>query len=256
VAYSHLWLNKKYSRGPLISLELLRIALGLFFIGFLMSSFFTTATAISLALLLTLVVMIVFGQRVQKFYERVESRFLFNLNAREAAQKQLQVLPWDSHLLELHVSPNSPLVGKTLVELAVRERFGVNIALIERGNQAIPTPKRDEHLYPYDKVMIIGSDEQLASIKPLFEVDEETEKMEHSFPKNDMSLQKVVVNSKSVLYQQSIRESNIREATQGLVVGIERDGKRILNPDSDLVFENDDIVWVVGNKRKIVELLG
>ncbi|MGY0038544.1 hypothetical protein [Pedobacter sp. NJ-S-72] len=30
---------------------------------------------------------------------------------------------------------------------------------------------------------------------------------------------------------------------------------RILNPDSNLVFENEDIVWIVGNNKKIPDLL-
>ena len=117
----------------------------------------------------------------------------------------------------------------------------------------IPTPARTERLYPNDKVLIIGTDDQLASVKPLFEgiVDESTT----SFPKQDMSLQKIVINGKSPVFGQTIRDSGIRERTQGLVVGIERNGVRILNPDSNLVFENDDIVWIVGNDKKIPNLL-
>jgi CPA2 family monovalent cation:H+ antiporter-2 len=57
------------------------------------------------------------------------------------------------------------------------------------------------------------------------------------------------------VFNQSIRNSGIRETTQGLVVGIERAGERILNPDSNLVFENGDVVWIVGNNKKIPTLL-
>ncbi|RZJ20107.1 MAG: sodium:proton antiporter, partial [Acinetobacter sp.] len=107
--------------------------------------------------------------------------------------------------------------------------------------------------YPYDKLLVIGTDDQLANIKPLFEgiVDETLV----SIPMEDMSLQKVVINSKSTVFGQTIRDSGIREQTQGLVVGIERSGERILNPDSNLIFENGDIVWIVGNNKKIPELL-
>ncbi|TKB99551.1 cation:proton antiporter [Pedobacter cryotolerans] len=252
-AYSHLWLNKKYTRGPLIAIELLRIALAVFFVGFLIYQFYNTIVAVSIALGLIIVGMVVFSRKLQTFYERMEFRFLNNLNAREQANKQPEILPWDSHLLELIVAPESTLVGQTLVELAVREKYGINIALIERGKIMIPTPARTERLYPNDKVLVIGTDDQLASVKPLFEgiVDENAT----SFPKQDMSLQKIVINSKSPVFGQTIRDSGIRERTQGLVVGIERNGVRILNPDSNLVFENDDIVWIVGNNKKIPELL-
>ncbi|MES2447194.1 MAG: cation:proton antiporter [Bacteroidota bacterium] len=252
-AYSHLWLNKKYTRGPLIAIELLRIALAVFFVGFLIYQFYNTIVAVSIALGLIIVGMVVFSRKLQTFYERMEFRFLNNLNAREQANKQPEILPWDSHLLELIVAPESTLVGQTLVELAVREKYGINIALIERGKIMIPTPARTERLYPNDKVLVIGTDDQLASVKPLFEgiVDESAT----SFPKQDMSLQKIIINSKSPVFGQTIRDSGIRERTQGLVVGIERNGVRILNPDSNLVFENDDIVWIVGNNKKIPDLL-
>ena len=254
-AYSHLWLNKKYTRGPLIAIEVFRIALGTFFVGFLIYQFFDTWTAASIAVGLIVLVMVIFSRRLQSFYERMENRFFYNLNAREAAKKQPEILPWDTHLLELTVAPESKLVGQTLVDLAVREKYGINIAMIERGKIMIPTPKRDERLYPNDKVLVIGTDDQLASVKHLFDRDQTEVDEDETFPKQDMALQKIVINSKSPVFGQTIRDSGIREKTQGLVVGIERNGQRILNPDSHMVFENEDIVWIVGNNKRIPELL-
>ena len=253
-AYSHLWLNKKYTRGPLISLEVLRIGLAIFAVCFLIFQFYNTWIAMTIALAIIITGMIVFSRKLQGFYDRLENRFLYNLNARETQNAQPEILPWDTHLAELIVAPESSLVGKTLIELAVREKYGVNIALIERGKMMIPTPGRDERLYPNDKVLIIGTDDQLAAIKELFEGSTEEHK-ETDFPKKDMTLQKIVINSNSPVFAQTIRDSGIREKTQGLVVGIERQGNRILNPDSSFVFENEDIVWIVGNNKKIPDLL-
>ena len=35
--------------------------------------------------------------------------------------------------------------------------------------------------------------------------------------------------------------------TKGLVVGIEKNGKRTLNPDSSTVIEAGDLLWLVGD---------
>jgi CPA2 family monovalent cation:H+ antiporter-2 len=252
-AYSHLWLNKKYTRGPLIALEVLRICLGSFFVAFLIYQFYDTFMALVIALLVIITALFVFSRKLQDFYDRLENRFLGNLNARQLQNAQPEILPWDSHLTEVTVAPESSIVGKTLVELAVREKYGINIALIERGRIMIPTPNREERLYPHDKLLIIGTDEQLAAAKQVFEAGTVNE--ESIFPKKDMTLQKVVINSTSPVFHQTIRDSGIREKTQGLVVGIERDGQRILNPDSNLIFESGDIVWIVGNNKKIPDLL-
>jgi CPA2 family monovalent cation:H+ antiporter-2 len=253
VAYAHLWLNKKYTRGPLISIEFFRIALSIFFVGFLMYEFFDTLIAAGIALALIVVGMVIFSRRLQAFYNKLENRFLLNLNARQDQNAHPEILPWDTHLADLVIGAGSELVGKTLMEVSVREKYGINIALIERGTMMIPTPGRDERLYPFDKVLVIGTDDQLAAVKQIFEGPVNVS-ADANFPKQDMTLQKIVIKSTSPVFGQSIRNSGIRERTQGLVVGLERHGERILNPDSNLVFETDDIVWIVGNNKKIPDL--
>jgi CPA2 family monovalent cation:H+ antiporter-2 len=252
-AYSHLWLNKKYTRGPLIAIEVFRIALGIFFVGFLMYEFFDTWVAAGIALGLIVLVMVIFSRKLQSFYNKLEKRFMLNLNARE--NQKPDILPWDTHLTEIKVSPESDVVGKTLSELMIREKYGVNIALIERGRNNIPTPGRDERLYPNDNLLLIGADDQLASVKALLDVDIPHHEEEKSFPDKEMTLQKVVVNTDSPVYGLSIRNAGIREKAQALIVGIERGTERILNPSSDFIFDNGDVIWIVGNNKKIKEVI-
>ena len=253
-AYSHLWLSKKFSRGPLIALELLRISLGIFFVGLLIFKVFDTWVAISIAMPLIMVVMFIFSRKLQAFYDTIEKRFLLNLNARENTSATPNILPWDTHLTEIIVSPESEVIGKTLVELSIREKYGVNIALIERGRHSIPTPGRDERLFPRDKLLLIGTDDQLASVKQLLEVTL-PEGTVSTFPANEMRLQKIVVNKDSMMFGQSIRNAGIREHAGALVVGIERGKQRILNPSSDFIFENGDVIWLVGNDKKVREVV-
>ncbi|WP_421942449.1 cation:proton antiporter [Pedobacter sp.] len=252
-AYSHLWLNKKYTRGPLIAIEFFRIALGIFFVGFLMYEFFDTWVAALIALGLIVLGMIIFSRKLQSFYDKLERRFIKNLNARE--NQKPDILPWDTHLTELKVSPESEVVGKTLTELMIREKFGVNIAMIERGRNTIPTPGRDERLYPNDKLLLIGADDQLAMVKAILEVNTPEIEEESNFPDKEMTLQKVVVNAESPVYGLSIRNAGIREKAQALIVGIERGAERILNPSSDFVFDTGDVIWIVGNNKKIKEVI-
>jgi len=252
-AYSHLWLNKKYTRGPLIAIEAFRIILGIFFVGFLMYQFFDTWIAAGIALGLIVLVMVIFSRKLQAFYNKLEKRFMLNLNARE--NQKPAILPWDTHLAELTVSPESEVVGMTLSSLMIREKFGVNIAMIERGRNTIPTPGRDERLYPNDKLLLIGADDQLAAVKAILEVDIPETEQEKRFPDKEMTLQKVVVNAESPVFGLSIRNAGIREKAQALIVGIERGADRILNPSSDFVFDNGDVIWIVGNNKKIKEVI-
>src|SRR6185312_14319519 len=101
------------------------------------------------------------------------------------------------------------------VELAWREAYGINIAYIKRGEKLIYAPGRNNRLLPFDHVGIIATDDQMQTFRPVFDAIETVEK------------------------------------TNGLVVGIERAKERILNPDSTTDFEWGDIVWIVGERKKI-----
>ena len=72
--------------------------------------------------------------------------------------------------------------------------------------------------------------------------------------KEDIILQQLELKNR-VCIGKSIRESQIREKTHGIIVGIERNGKRILNPESHWILESDDILWIAGDRKKINEFL-
>lgn len=267
IAYREFWLDKKYSRGPLLVIELSRSVIGILLIGFWVDRLFSGRVAILVAVPIIIIVMYLFSKRIQNFYQRLEVRFLTNLNARERKEaKQLKeqeiqqklfnpqsdLSPWDAHMIDLEVNPHAEYLGKTLVELSWREHFGINIAYIKRGDKLIYAPGRYNRLLPFDQVGIIATDEQINRFKPVFDAEENIDAEENDI--EDIILQKIVVDEHNKLKGLSIRGSRIRERTNGLVVGIERHEDRILNPDSTTLFEWGDIVWIVGERDKILEL--
>jgi CPA2 family monovalent cation:H+ antiporter-2 len=251
-AYANVWV-KPAQRGPLLLLMLLRIALAVFYVGLLFERLYSHSFAMA-GIIISGVLTLVFYKRIRNFYGRIELRFLSNLNEREENNDTTHALaPWDTHLSRFELTPQSPYIGKTLQESMIREEFGVNIAVIERGELTINVPSREERLFPYDKISVIGTDEQLREFKNKIE-SSVTSDTQYFQPRQSVSLHHFVITRTSALLGKSIRHSGIRERTKGLVVGVEREGKRILNPESDLVFQMRDIVWVVGNARRIMVL--
>jgi CPA2 family monovalent cation:H+ antiporter-2 len=265
--YKELWLDKNYNKGPLLILEISRIIIGISLIGFWISRLFSTSIAILIALPIITIVLKIFSQRIQNFYQRLEKRFLSNLNAREiAAEEKLhsekllrdhfkpesELAPWEAHIVDLEVNPNADYTGKTLEELAWREQYGVNIAYIKRGEQLIYAPSRIKKLLPFDHVGIIATDEQLQVFKPIFDSIENPET--HDYNIDDIVVQKIQVDEYNKLKGKTVRESGIREKTNGLIIGIERKNERILNPNSLTIFEWGDIIWIVGERMKIQKL--
>jgi CPA2 family monovalent cation:H+ antiporter-2 len=245
---------RKY-QGPIIVLVFFRIALSLFYMGFVLNEFFSPVIAI-IALVIGIVAYILFPKRLHAFYNKIESHFLRNFNDREISKqtnKRQNVLsPWDGHMAEFTIATASNLAGKTLAELKIREQFGINIASIKRGDVTINIPIRTERLFPGDEINVIGTDEQVKLFKNYLDKHEIDEP--EAFIKEDIILQQLELKNR-VCIGKSIRESQIREKTHGIIVGIERNGKRILNPESHLVLEADDILWIAGDKKKINEFL-
>lgn len=254
-AHSKLWDQRKY-RGPLVLMQLLRIALAVFFVGFFVERFFSTTVAV-LVTVGILALLLLFSRRLQGFYTRIEERFFSNFNERETRVGSInkQVLaPWDAHLSVIEIRPGSPAIGKTLQELALREQFGINIALIKRGGAQVAAPARHERLYPGDMITLIGTDEQIEQLNHYLEPAVVTEpgKGHHG---DDIVLRRFLVEEGAHLCGKTIREAGIREQTEGIVLGIERKGKRLLNPESSAMLEDGDIVWVAGSSRMLSQFL-
>lgn len=250
-AYSHLWLNSKYGRSPLITLEIARISLGVGFIYVMLNTFIEAQISILVVLIVTTIVFFIFTRKLQQFYNKIESRFVGNLNDREKNEgAKNELAPWDSHLTELTIRPESTLIGKTLKDLGIRESFGVNIAQIHRGRIEIVNPGPASMLMPHDKLLLIGTDDQLEKFNAYFD-NSILDTTAMSDTTEEVTLVKVRISSDSILANTTIRNSRIREKHQGLIVGIERNENRILNPESDFQILAGDLLWIVGRAKKI-----
>lgn len=247
-------------KGLVYLVSLVKMGLAVFFVIFMLRIFFSDMVAFT-ATVIIFAMLIISRKRIQRFYNVIEDRFKTNLNAKEleAEQKATQeqpipeLAPWDTHIATIKVPVNSPIIGKKLKELQWRENAGVNIACIHRGDHNIRIPKADEHIFPYDEISLIGTDEQLAKIETIISPKKSSDLV---IDDPNVSLQAITIREDSEFIGKSIRNSGIKIKVKGLVVGVERDGIRYLNPESDWVLEIGDIVWIVGDTGKISKLIG
>jgi monovalent cation:H+ antiporter-2, CPA2 family len=246
-AYRALWLDEKYNRGPLVLLEIVRNAIAVILIGVFLLEMFNWYWALAGTALMMIIVLVLFRRKLQGFYQRLEKRFVQNLTEKELTNRHDHLSPWDAHLATYDVDASLPYIGKTLEELGWREKYGVNIAYIHRGNEVIIAPKKGDQIFPFDNLGVIGTDQQLHTFGLILVTNKESHILAND--KEHVSLQTILVDENTKLKGKTIRESGLAE--HALVVGIERQGRRILNPSSTTVFEWDDLIWIVGDRRKI-----
>jgi len=241
-----LWQGRR-NRALLIIFQLARIVLAFTLFILLAPQFISLTSALFIALGVLGVLFVLFSKRFDALYYWLENRFMLNLSEREDAElsRRPHLAPWDAHIVHLDVPPSAPVVGHTLQDLKIRESFGVSIVMIERGTRKIAAPGRGERIYPFDTLSLVATDEQIVAFKRYLElgITDPSTPVEVNF-----SLFPYTVRADSDLAGKSILSSGLRQKTSGLVVGIERGDRRILNPDSTEVIELGDLLWIVGDE--------
>lgn len=262
--FQHLWNDSKYNRGPLVSLIVLRIALCIGIVMFVISSLVNVAAGLLLLIASAIILFFIYSKRLKKHSILLERRFLRNFTARQQEQERKSpikqrfvkhLLDRDLHLADFEVSQSSPSVGKTLKELNFRQTCGVSVVTIIRGEERINIPGGEERLYPFDHIIVAATDEEIEIFRKF--VEDRVEKRKHELEQQrppEVSLEQLIIEENTPLVGHSIRESGIRDKAACLVIGIERNGTSTMNPTPDTTFEAGDIVWIVGEKEKLLHL--
>ncbi len=250
-AYRQLWVNKRQLRGPLVMLEVLRLAAAVLALALLVNVFFSTGWAFAAMGVMVGIAAVVFRQRLHRFYLRMEDRFFKNLNQRELSIRRTDLAPWDMHLSQLRVSTDSGVVGQSLKELGLREKLGVNIAMIERASgHNVPAPGRNHLILPGDNLFAIGTDKQLADLQQTLDAPMSLPERAH-MTKEDIRLKRFRITPQSPLVGTRIHDSGLRDEASAMVAGIERGSERIMNPEGSTMFQANDVIWLVGNGERI-----
>lgn len=231
--------------------------LSFIWIGGLSSLYFPVRQVALATGVVSLVLYGLFHRRLEASYQWFENRFLSTFevqNQEGAAGEYKHLAPWNAHLVRLLVHPNAALALKRLADAALRSKYGVNVVAIRRGLKTLIAPKPEEMLLPGDELLVLATDEQLEGVKHSIEAPDHVETSEDL--ESEYQLRKVMLLENSPLVGHSIRNAGIRETYDAMVVGIERDQKRTMNPESDLVLKPHDVLWVVGQQSQLDRMSG
>lgn len=201
----------------------------------------------------------VFWRRLVYFHSRVEIELRTQLQTAMgveagttsiAALLQEQQEHWNLQAEEFVLPEFAAAAGKKIAELALRKRFGSSIVSIDRGGVLITNPSADTILYPNDKLLLLGSAEQIAralremsavrssdSLHDIEEFSMETVRVPHDSPHG----------GKTLITLDPIGQFQVQ------VAGIRRNGAHILTPSGDDKIEVDDELLVLGTPQRISE---
>ncbi len=257
-----LWVENRMNRMPLIFTILVRICIVAAFLFYICNYLARFTNAIVITLALVVIVVMVLSRGLKRRSIRLERLFVMNLKSREIEQQVMgkrrplyegRLLDRDIHIGDFELPRDSSWAGKTLRNLKFRNRFGVHVSSVLRGMQRINIPGGSTIIFPGDKLQVIGSDDQLRQFGQAMR--SELVEEDYHIEEREMKLQKMKLSARSTLIGKTLAQSGIRDQYDCMVVGLEegQDNLTMVNPSH--VFEEGDIIWVVG-EQKSLSLLG
>lgn len=261
--FQKLWRDNLFNRAPLVSLIVLRMLLCATLVMIPVARLLNVAVGYMWLLACVVIVSIMLSKKLKKQSILMERRFFTNLTAREVEQeKQATINPnfanhlleRDLHLADFEVKQNSPSAGKTLKELNFRKLCNINVVTIIRGDIRINIPGGNERLFPFDKIVVVGSDDDLEHFRTYVDERYQSYLQRRVTHQQEVNIEQFQIQKGSQLIGRTIQDSGIRDQAACLVIGIERGTTSLKNPAPTVSFEEGDLVWIVGEHEKVLRL--
>lgn len=238
---------------PLIVMSLFRLILAMSFVVYLLSSIFSIKVGILLGIVVFILILVMFGNKLRVKMRSIETKFINNLNERELRRSgRNNSLVSNIHLAFMQVSYGCPFVGRRLSDSRLGADYGVNIATIQRGQQVIPVPGPDTRIFPGDILGVTGTDEELQRLLPLVEAPAPDAPANAPRP-DDYKLTSIQLSESSPLVGKTVAESGLRSEYKALLVSVAR-GDDFIQPDGTTVLHPHDILWLVGYPHQLEAL--
>jgi CPA2 family monovalent cation:H+ antiporter-2 len=221
-------------------------------LGVLSSEFFPALFTLVATVLICGGLFVFFRKQIESYYQWMENQFQSGFQAGSGNGTNLareKLAPWDAHLVEIKVPSRSFLIGNNLLDLQLREKYGLNVVVVVRDGENIVAPKASEILYPGDLMLCFATDEEIDRFRSDIQIDSAKEGGTSSQESYD--LRRFMIRPSSQFSNVDIKTSGIHAKYDCIVVGLERGGKRVPSPKSETVLAENDVLWIVGERSKL-----
>ena len=172
------------------------------------------------------------------------------LSSRLLPEGSCQHIDINEYLIEVEVSPDSSLVGKSILQNGLRELEDIFLVEIVRGNYLISPVAPQEYIEAGDKLIFSGDIKKVNALEAydglqLFAVEE-------GLLRTNMT--EVIVMPGATIEGKTVKESGFRSLFDAAVVGMRRGGKRLSGKLGNITIQaGDNMMLAVGpdfNERK------
>jgi len=158
---------------------------------------------------------------------------------------------WSLHMIDCTLPDLADCQGKKISELKLRSRLGCSVVGIERQGYMIPLPPPEAVLYPRDKVLLLGTDEQVRAGKAFLGAVSGAPAADSLF--EEVRMEALTVPEGSRAAGLTLAELAPARLHSVQIAGVNHGGTRILNPSAEAKLCAGDEVLVLGAPLHIRE---
>jgi CPA2 family monovalent cation:H+ antiporter-2 len=158
---------------------------------------------------------------------------------------------WNLHMVDCTLPDLADCQGKQIAQLDLRARFGCSVVGIERQGFMIPLPPPEAVLYPRDKVLLMGTSEQVQAGRKFLAAVSGAPVADSVF--EEVRMEAVVLPPWSRACGHTLGELSPAQNHGVQIAGVHRAGMRILNPSAAEMLRTGDEVLVLGTPVQIDE---
>jgi CPA2 family monovalent cation:H+ antiporter-2 len=156
---------------------------------------------------------------------------------------------WNLHMVDCTLPDLADCQGKRISELDLRARFGCSVVGIERQGYMISLPSPDSIFYPRDRVLLLGTAEQVKAGQRFLTAVSGAPANDSIF--EDVRMEALTVPAWSRASGRTLLELSPAKNHGVQVAGLRRGGLRILNPNAQESLRGDDEILVLGTPVEI-----
>lgn len=158
---------------------------------------------------------------------------------------------WNLHMVDCRLPDLADCQGKPISELDLRSRFGCSVVGIERQGFMIPLPPPDTVLYPRDKVLLLGTIDQVRAGQKFLSAVTGVRGADSVF--EEVSMEAMMVPVWSRVVERTLGDLSLAHTFGVQVAGIHRGGLRVLNPTASERLCAGDEILVLGTPEQNAE---
>lgn len=145
------------------------------------------------------------------------------------------------YTIEMLVSADSPMIGKTIEEAGLRHLQGMFLMEIDRDGHVLAAVSPQQRIQANDRLVFVGIVDSVVDLQKLPGLTPATEQVfKLDSPRSDRCLIEAVVSNTCPLINTTIREARFRTRYNAVVIAVSRNGQRMRGKVGDITLLSGD----------------